>query len=982
MLLVAAIAGTASPQPPPANRSWTLTARGSGVCWSRGFGASVSIYAEPQGAFGTVSKARLAVGVPADYDTCDGVLSRYGAVYVYVFDGTSWTFEAKLRPPNQQANDGFGSAVALAPPMPGAGLRLLVGAPSEDRILDVAGNAVGEATDRGASYVFELVGSTWQYVLRIEPELPPSDTGERGQFGRSVALDWDVAVVGAPTYAPGGIAAAGGVWAGHMSSAASSGTTVHRLPALRPPVGFNRPGRALGWSLAVRSRHEAGQLVEHPFGTPQIVAGAPGTGTFPNIPGSVVEWRVDTGADRTVATVHPESPDWAGSTRFGTSVALSPSSYSFVVGAPMRTPAGGASVVYQDGTRADLTPALPELSGQGTQGELGTAVVYREDGQVLLGPANWDEMTWAAPVIAFSPSGQRTWTQAFVLPLPWAFTLGGSGFGSLVSASGDMLAVASPSFPSRSLRPYGQVTVFDLATLDVDLDTLPDAWERQVGLDPGSALGDDGASGDPDHDGLTNAQEHVAQSHPRGFFSRYFAEGSTNGVGSGSFATVYAVAPQGTTPVKASLRLLFSDGSAESRSSEVSPGASWVTDVVGGGRGEFSAIVESDGPIVADREMYWGWVPKVSTSRGAHAEHAIETPAATWHFAEGAAHSGLDTFYLLANPGDVSNTVRATFLLANGPSIEKDLSLPPHSRTTVWANWEEIPAGSGQHPLANCEFGATFASLDALGFIAERAMYLSKTGTPFLGGHASAGATAPSIRWMFAEGATGELFDEFILLANPNPVPARVRLTYLLQDARTFEHVVTVPASARFNGWVNYESFDDGASFPLADVAHSTVVESLDNVGIIAERSMWWPGVGWTEGHNSFGAIETGTAWTSALVRPSTAYNLNQTYLLVANPNEEAVTVRLTLAAEVRDLDGSLGSEDRTWDYRLAPQSRLTIPVHDLDATLTRAIGRAGPASPARVEVLGENPLGVFVEQATYDDQFQAGSCRLLTKIR
>jgi hypothetical protein len=32
--------------------------------------------------------------------------------------------------------------------------------------------------------------------------------------------------------------------------------------------------------------------------------------------------------------------------------------------------------------------------------------------------------------------------------------------------------------------------------------------------------------------------------------------------------------------------------------------------------------------------------------------------------------------------------------------------------------------------------------------------------------------------------------------------------------------------------------------------------------------------------------------------------------------------------------------------------------------------------------VVGENPLGVFVEQATYDDQFQAGSCRLLTKIR
>ena len=35
---------------------------------------------------------------------------------------------------------------------------------------------------------------------------------------------------------------------------------------------------------------------------------------------------------------------------------------------------------------------------------------------------------------------------------------------------------------------------------------------------------------------------------------------------------------------------------------------------------------------------------------GSHGEHALEAPATTWYFAEGATHSGFDLFYLLYNP--------------------------------------------------------------------------------------------------------------------------------------------------------------------------------------------------------------------------------------------------------------------------------------------------------------------------------------------
>ena len=53
------------------------------------------------------------------------------------------------------------------------------------------------------------------------------------------------------------------------------------------------------------------------------------------------------------------------------------------------------------------------------------------------------------------------------------------------------------------------------ASTDADGDGLPTYWEASLGLDPNDATGDDGASGDPEDDDLSNDEEFSRGTDPQ-----------------------------------------------------------------------------------------------------------------------------------------------------------------------------------------------------------------------------------------------------------------------------------------------------------------------------------------------------------------------------------------------------------------------------------------------------------------------------------
>lgn len=487
-----------------------------------------------------------------------------------------------------------------------------------------------------------------------------------------------------------------------------------------------------------------------------------------------------------------------------------------------------------------------------------------------------------------------------------------------------------------------------LLDLDGDDDGIRDPWETVYGLDPSSSAD---AALDPDGDGVSNRDEFARGSHPRATHRRYFAEGVT----SAFFQTILYTFSNLQAP-RAPVTVTFTteDGRSASRAmtGPSSDGLNQATlPPVLGASAAFSMVVESDVPVAAERITTW---PAAGPPRGAHASSGVAAPSLAWTFAEGATRGGLQTFYLLANPGALDAEVSVTYLCADVARIGRTYRVPARGRTTVWVNQEGAPLDSG-------ECGASMVADRPI--VAERSVYLAG-GAGFTAGTSAMGLAPDGTsfkRLTFVHGATADPFDMFLALVNPSIASQTYRVTYLLPGGVSIERTHLVAPERRLTIWVEQED----ARLASADRI-SIVVDALDGNFTFAERAMWWRGAdgsGWVEGHVEHGATATATRWAMAHVPESAS-------IAILNTSDGEGVAKITLYSK-----NGVGAAERVLTL---PPGLTTVRPTDLWPAL----------GPDRYSALVESlPVGavpappLIVERTAYIPGTPAGTTFLATPV-
>ena len=332
----------------------------------------------------------------------------------------------------------------------------------------------------------------------------------------------------------------------------------------------------------------------------------------------------------------------------------------------------------------------------------------------------------------------------------------------------------------------------------------------------------------------------------------YLAEGATTG----DFSLFYLLQNPNPTATVATITFLLPGGVAPIvRTFPLSPSSRRTIPIDTLGppldAADVSAVITAPDPIIVERAMY---ATRAGQSFAAgHNSAGVTAPALEWFLAEGATGTFFDLFVLIANPNPAVATLTAEYLLPDGRVLTKDYTVLGNSRATIWVDDEQIPAGSGQKPLAAVSVSTTVRSTNGVPVIVERAMWWpgpQVSANYWTEAHNSPGATVTGTRWGLGEGEVGGPNDSetFILIANTSTTEGTVRVQLLFEDGTSAERTLTVPARSR--------TTVSGTSFPQA--AHKrfgAIVESLGAAPaqIVVERAMYSSpnGVFWSAGTNA-----------------------------------------------------------------------------------------------------------------------------------
>ena len=378
-------------------------------------------------------------------------------------------------------------------------------------------------------------------------------------------------------------------------------------------------------------------------------------------------------------------------------------------------------------------------------------------------------------------------------------------------------------------------------------------------------------------------------------FSWYLAEGYTGG----DFDTWVLVQNPGIEDALVTLTFQVQDGTAPAYYVEVPAGTResiHLDELPGLADAQVSTKVTSTtgATIIAERAVYFTYDGK----QGGHDSVGVTSPCMTWYLAEGYTGGDFDTWVLIQNPGTEDALVTLDFQVQDGTAPSRTFGVGAGTRQSF--HLDEL------ENLADAEVSTKVTSDKPV--VAERAVYFNYDGKQ--GGHDSVGVCCPGTTWYLAEGYTGGDFDTWVLVQNPNAVPANVTMEFQLLGGTAPDNTFTIPPNERKSVYLD--------ELPgLADAQVSTKVTA--DVDVVAERAMYFTYNGKQGGHDSKATMEPNDTWF--LAEGYTGGDFD-TWVLVQNPGADNATVTL----EFQLLEGT--APDFTIDVPAG--TRMSIHLDEL----------------------------------------------------
>ena len=281
---------------------------------------------------------------------------------------------------------------------------------------------------------------------------------------------------------------------------------------------------------------------------------------------------------------------------------------------------------------------------------------------------------------------------------------------------------------------------------------------------------------------------------------------------------------------------------------------------------------------VSAQVYYRGPVPFNNQYLAKNSYAQLQMPA-TYQLVSGSITAQLPTVNATGSSGTVKWTVKSTKATSTG-DIQVSAMGQVSGVTASYGNYTDLVGGTG---------------VSQTGKATSRAWGTDSVGTP-----------QPSKLWYLAEGCTNGGFETWLLVQNPDTLPANISITYMTPDGPVPGPSTQLPGSSRM-------TFNVGDAVPNT-WSVSAKVES--DRGVIAERSMYGGNRKW--GTDSIGTTAAEKSWF--LAEGSTGGSF-ETWVLVQNPSSAAANVTLTYMTPEGKVDGPRAL--------LPPLSRQTFNVAD-----------------------------------------------------